>query len=93
MSRGGCSGAEQGPRREDRDLNISYDQFTAAAKPDSPVSHIGPFGFSWFWIEEDFMDYHARVSTDTLLVSSRTHTQPEEEDPRDEGTEAEGRSS
>jgi hypothetical protein len=39
------------------------------------------------------MDYHARVSTGTLLVSSRTHTQPEEEDPRDEGTEAEGRSS
>jgi hypothetical protein len=43
-------------------------------------------------IEEDLEDYHARDSTNTSLVSSRTHTQPEEEDPADEGTEAKGRS-
>jgi hypothetical protein len=38
------------------------------------------------------MDYRARDGTNTSLVSSRTHTQSEEEDPADEGIEADGRS-
>jgi hypothetical protein len=42
--------------------------------------------------EEDLEDYHARDGTDTSLVSSRTHTQPKEEDPTDEGAEVKGRS-
>jgi hypothetical protein len=42
-------------------------------------------------IEEAFEDYRAQDGSDTSLVSSRPHTQPEEEDPTDEGIEDEGR--
>jgi hypothetical protein len=43
--------------------------------------------------EGDVKDYRAQDDTSTSLVSSRTHIQTEEEDPVDEGVEAEGRSS
>jgi hypothetical protein len=35
--------------------------------------------------EEDVEDYYTWDGTSTALVSSRTDTQPEEEDPADEG--------
>jgi hypothetical protein len=40
-------------------------------------------------MEGDIEDYRARDGTSTPLVSSRTHAQPEEEDPMDEGAKAE----
>jgi hypothetical protein len=40
--------------------------------------------------EEDVEDYYTWDGTSTALVSSRTDTQPEEEDPADEGAEVEG---
>jgi hypothetical protein len=43
--------------------------------------------------EEDIEDYYTRDSTNTPLLSFRTHAQPEEEDPADEGAEVEGGSS
>jgi hypothetical protein len=45
---------------------------------------------SGFRTEEGFEDYCAQDGTNTLLMSSRTHAQPEEEDPIDEGIEAKG---
>jgi hypothetical protein len=39
------------------------------------------------------VDYRARDGSNTSLVSSRTHTQPEEDDLMDEDTEDEGRNS
>jgi hypothetical protein len=59
---------------------------------DSPVFQIGPSDFSGFRIEEDFEDLHAQDGTNTSLVSSRTHSQLEEEDLADEGVKAKGRS-
>jgi hypothetical protein len=42
--------------------------------------------------EEDFEDHRARDDTNTSLVSSRTHAQPEEEDLADRGVKVKGRS-
>jgi hypothetical protein len=42
--------------------------------------------------EGDFKDYHTWDGTSTLLVSTRAHTQLEEKDHEDEGSEAKGRS-
>jgi hypothetical protein len=56
-------------------------------------SQTGSSGFSRFRIEEGFQDHRAQDDNSTSLVSSRTHVQPEEEDPVDEGAKAEGRSS
>jgi hypothetical protein len=39
------------------------------------------------------VDYRARDGSNTSLVSSRTHTQPEEDDLTDEDAEDEGRNS
>jgi hypothetical protein len=63
-----------------------------AAKPDSPVSQIGPFDFFSFRTEEALEYYCARDGSSTSLVSSKPHAQPEEENPVDEGTKYEGRS-
>jgi hypothetical protein len=63
-----------------------------AGKPNSPVSQTGPSGFCSFKTQEALEYYYARDGSDTSLVSSRPHTQTEEEDPVDEGTEDEGRS-
>jgi hypothetical protein len=87
-----CNRAEQGSRQEDGDQNRSQGHFVAVAKPDSPVFKTEPSDFSRFRTEEDIGDHHARDSTSTSLVSSRTHAQPKEEDPTDEGVEAKGRS-
>jgi hypothetical protein len=35
---------------------------------------------------EDFKDHHAWYSTNISLVSIRIYTQPQEKDPKDEGT-------
>jgi hypothetical protein len=56
------------------------------------VSQTGPSGFSEFVTKEGFEDYHTWDGTGTTLVSSRTHTQSEEEDLADEGIEVEERS-
>jgi hypothetical protein len=61
------------------------------SKPNSPVSQTGPSGFCGFKAEEGFDDHHARDSSNTSLVSSRPHSQLEEEDLMDEGIEDEGR--
>jgi hypothetical protein len=61
-----------------------------ATKPDSPVSKTRPSGFGNLRIEAKVEDYHARDSSNSSLVSSRTHASSEEEDPIDEGVEAEG---
>jgi hypothetical protein len=60
-------------------------------KLDHSVSQTGPSIFCGFRTEEGFEDHRARDGSDTLLVSSRPHTQLEEEDPTDEGAEDEGR--
>jgi hypothetical protein len=52
------------------------------------VSQNEPSCFSRFKTEEDIEDHYARDGTNTSLVSSRTHAQPEEEDLADMGTEA-----
>jgi hypothetical protein len=52
-----------------------------AARLDSPVSQTRTSGFFSFKTEEDFED-----SSSTSLMSSRPHSQLEEEDPVDEGT-------
>jgi hypothetical protein len=52
----------------------------------------GQFSFVGFRIEEDIKDYRARGGISTSLLSSMTHTQPEEEDLTDEGAKAKGRS-
>jgi hypothetical protein len=64
----------------------------ATLKPDIPVSQTGPSGFYYLQLEENLVDYSARDSSSTSLVSSRPHTQLEEKDPADEGTKDEGRS-
>ncbi len=61
-------------------------------KPNYLISQTGSSNFFRFSTEEDFEDHHAQDGTNTSLVSSRTHAQPEEEDPVDEGTKAKGRS-
>jgi hypothetical protein len=63
-----------------------------AAKPVSLVSHTGPSGFCSFRTEESLEYYYARDSSDTSLVSSRSHVQSEEEDLVNEGAEDDGRS-
>jgi hypothetical protein len=93
MSKGGGSKIEQGPRGEGRDQDRSWDQFAAATKPNNLVFYTGPSSFSGFKTEEGLEDYCARDSSNTSFVSSRTHTQPEKEDPADQGVEAEGGSS
>jgi hypothetical protein len=55
------------------------------SKPDSLVSQTGPSDFCGFRAEEAFEDHFAQDGSSTSLVSSRPHTQPEEEDPADEG--------
>jgi hypothetical protein len=47
-------------------------------------------GFSMISAEGGLKDYHTRNSTDTSLVSSTTHAQPEEEDLVIKGAKAEG---
>jgi hypothetical protein len=59
---------------------------------DSPIFQIGPSSFFRFRTEEAFEDYCTQDGSSTSLVSSRPHTQLEEEDPADEGAEDEGRS-
>jgi hypothetical protein len=66
----------------------SRGQLTVVAKYDNPVSQIGPFSFSGFKTKEDVENHCARDGTTTPLVSSRTHAQPEEEDPVDAGAKA-----
>jgi hypothetical protein len=61
------------------------------SKPDSPISQTGPFGFCGFRAEEGFEDHRTRDGSNTSLVSSKSQTQPEEQDPADEGAEDEGR--
>jgi hypothetical protein len=63
-----------------------------AAKPDSPVSQIGPSGFFSFRTEEALKYYYTWDGSITSSVSPRPHTQPEEEDPTDEGIKYERRS-
>jgi hypothetical protein len=89
--RGGGSRAGQDPKGKGRDQNRGWDQFTVAAKPDSMVSQIRPSGFFSFRTEEAFEDYYTLDDSDTSLLSSRPHTQLEE-DPVDEGAKDEGRS-
>jgi hypothetical protein len=55
------------------------------SKPNSLVSQIGPSGFYGFRAEEGFEEQHAWDGSRTSLVSSRPHTQLEEEDLVDEG--------
>jgi hypothetical protein len=57
--------------------------------PVSSSSQTGPSGFSRINTEEGFEEYLTWDSTDSSLVSSRTHAQPEEEDPTDDTTEKE----
>jgi hypothetical protein len=45
-----------------------------------------------FRTKEDLEDHRTRDDTSASLLSTRTHTQPEEEDLTDEGAEAEKRS-
>jgi hypothetical protein len=71
---------------------MSWDQFTIALKPDSPVSQTGPSVFFSFRTEEALEYNYARDGSSASLVSSRPHTQPEEEDPMDDGAKDEGRS-
>jgi hypothetical protein len=61
------------------------------SKLDSPVSQTGPSDFCGFRAEEGFKDHRAQEGSSTSLVSSRRHTQPEEEDSTNEGTKDEGR--
>jgi hypothetical protein len=61
------------------------------SKPNSPISQTRPSGFHDFRAEEGFEDHRAWDGSNTLLVSSRPHARPEEEDPADEGIEDEGR--
>jgi hypothetical protein len=63
------------------------------SKLGSSVSQTEPSGFIRTRTEGYIEDYHARDGSSTSLVSSRPHTQPEEEDPVDEGAKVEGRSS
>jgi hypothetical protein len=63
----------------------------AATKPDSLVFQTGPFGFFSFRIEEALEYYCAQDGSNTSLLSSRPHAQPEE-DLADEGAKYEGRS-
>jgi hypothetical protein len=74
---------------EDRGQDRCRDQLATATKLDSPVSKTGPSGFGSPGIEANVEDYHTRDSSSSSLVSSRTHTQPEEEDPMDESAEDE----
>jgi hypothetical protein len=50
----------------------------------------GPSGFSGFRTEEALKNHRARNNTRTSLVSYRTRAKPEEGDPADDSTEAEG---
>jgi hypothetical protein len=59
------------------------DQLVVIAKSNNLVSQTGPSGFSRFKIKEDIEDHCARDGNSTPLVSSKTYTQPEEEDPVD----------
>jgi hypothetical protein len=63
------------------------------SKLGSPVSQTEPSGFVRTRTEGYIEDYRARDGSSTSLVSSRPHTQPEEEDPMDEDAKVEGRSS
>jgi hypothetical protein len=63
----------------------------ATSKPDNQVSQTGPSDFCSPRPKATIEDYHAQDNSSTSLVSSRPHTQPEEEDPMDEGAEDEGR--
>jgi hypothetical protein len=60
------------------------------AKTASPISQTEPSNFFRFETEGDVEDHCAWDGSDTSLVSSRTHAQPEEEDPANEGTKDEG---
>jgi hypothetical protein len=60
------------------------------SKPDSPISQTRPSSFYSPRPEATVKDYHTRDSSSTSLVSSRSHAQPEEEDPMVEGTEDKG---
>jgi hypothetical protein len=88
----GGSRAGQDPRGKGRDQIRGWDQFTVAAKLDSTVSQIRPSGFFSFRTEEAFEDYYTLDDFDTSLLSSKPHTQLEEEDLADEGAKDEGRS-
>jgi hypothetical protein len=81
----------QGSRSKDRDQDRNRDQLTMTSKSDSPVSQTGPSDFYSFRVEEGFEDHRPRDGSNTSLVSSRPHTQLEEEDLADEGAKYEGR--
>jgi hypothetical protein len=61
------------------------------SKPNYQVFQTRPSDFCGFRVEEGFEDHHTQDGSSTSLVSSRSHTQPEEEDPVNEGTKNEGR--
>jgi hypothetical protein len=61
-----------------------------ATKPDSLVSKTRPSSFGSLRTEANVEDYRTRDSSSSSLVSSRTHTQSEEEDPMDESAKVEG---
>jgi hypothetical protein len=61
-------------------------------KPDTPVSKIRPSSFGSFRTEADVEDHRTRYGSNTSLVSSMPHAQPEEGDPVDEGIKDKGRS-
>jgi hypothetical protein len=57
----------------------------ATSKPDSSISQNRPSNFYSPRPEATVEDYRKWDSSSTSLVSSRPHTQLEEEDPVDEG--------
>jgi hypothetical protein len=91
-SKGGGNIAEKGSRGEGRDQDRSWDQFTVATKPDNLFSQTGPSGLFSFRTEEALEYYCAWDGSSISLVSSRPHTQLEEEDPVDEGAKDKRRS-
>jgi hypothetical protein len=61
------------------------------SKLDSLVFQTGSSDFCGFRAEEGFKYHCVWDGSSTSLVSSRPNTEPEEEDPMDEGAEDEGR--
>jgi hypothetical protein len=69
----GGSRAEQGSGGENKEQDKSQNHLTTSTKVDSPVSQIGPSGFSNFRTEESVEDYHTCDGSSTSLVSSKPH--------------------
>jgi hypothetical protein len=61
-----------------------------ATKLNNPVSKTGPSDFNSLGTEANVKDYCTRDNSNSSLVSSMTHAQPEEEDQMDESIEVEG---